>query len=71
VGVVVREGGKTFLSTSASFTRGQRWIRWVPPATKKERTYTYTLYAKDLAGNTSSAQGEVRVKPKPRRKPRR
>ncbi len=71
VGVVVREGGKTFLSTSASFTHGERWIRWVPPKTKQERTYTYTLYAKDLAGNTSSAQGEVRVKPAPRRKPRR
>ena len=71
VGAVVRADGKTYLSTSASFTRGERWIRWVPPALKRERTYTYTLYAKDLAGNTSSAQGEVRVKPAPRRKPRR
>ena len=71
VGVVVREGGKTYLSTSASFTHGERWIRWVPPKVANERTYAYTLYAKDLAGNTSSAQGEIRVKPAPKRKARR
>jgi hypothetical protein len=71
VGVVVREGGKTYLSTSASFPRGERWIRWVPPKVASERTYAYTLYAKDLAGNTSSAQGEIRVKPAPKRKARR
>ncbi len=71
VGVIVREGGKTYLSTSASFTRGKRWFRWVPPRVANERTYTYTLYAKDLAGNTSSAQGELRVKPAPKRKARR
>jgi hypothetical protein len=67
VGVVVRSGGKTYLSTSASFTRGDRYIRWVPPRLKSERTYEYTLYAKDLAGNTSSVTGEVRVNAASRR----
>jgi hypothetical protein len=71
VGIVVRYDGKTYLSTSASFTRGERYIRWVPPRLKRERTYSYTLYARDLAGNSSSAEGEVRVRPAPRRKHRR
>ena len=71
VGLVVRAGARTHLSTSASFGRGERYIRWVPPRLRTERTYSYTLYAKDLAGNTSSARGEVRVKPAPRRKARR
>ena len=68
VGIIVRYGGKTYLSTSASFAHGDRYIRWVPPPVRDERTYTYTLYARDLAGNSSSAKGEVRVKPAPRRK---
>lgn len=63
VGVVVKAGGRTYLSTSASFPRGDRWIRWVPPRLKTERTYEYTLYARDLAGNSSSVKGEVRVRP--------
>ncbi|MGH2979356.1 MAG: D-glucuronyl C5-epimerase family protein [Solirubrobacterales bacterium] len=67
VGVVVRAGGRTYLSTSASFSRGNRYIRWVPPRLRRERTYEYTLYARDLAGNSSSATGEVRVKGAPRR----
>ena len=50
VGIVVRYGGKTYLSTSASFQHGERYIRWVPPRVSNERTYTYTLFAKDLAG---------------------
>ena len=62
VGVVVKAGGRTFLSTSASFPRGDRYIRWVPPRLRAERTYEYTLYARDLANNTSSVKGEVRVK---------
>ena len=63
VGVVVKAGGRTYLSTSASFSRGDRYIRWVPPRLRTERIYEYTLYARDLAGNTSSVKGEVRVKP--------
>ena len=55
-------GGKTYLSTSASFSHGERYIRWVPPHAKRERTYTYTLHARDLAGNSASAEGEVRVR---------
>jgi len=43
--------------------RGERYIRWVPPRLRTERTYEYTLYARDLAGNSSSVKGEVRVKP--------
>jgi hypothetical protein len=62
VGVVVRSGGKTYLSTSATFTRGDRYIRWVPPKLKSERTYEYTLYAKDLVGNSSSVTGDLRVR---------
>jgi hypothetical protein len=67
VGVIVRAGGKTYLSTSASFARGDRYLRWIPPKLKSERTYEYTLYAKDLAGNSSSVTGEVRVKAASRR----
>jgi D-glucuronyl C5-epimerase-like protein len=67
VGVVVRSDGRTYLSTSASFPRGERYIRWVPPRLRAERTYEYTLYARDLAGNASSVTGEVRVKAAPRR----
>jgi hypothetical protein len=67
VGVVVRSAGRSYLSTSASFPHGDRYIRWVPPRLRTERTYQYTLYARDLAGNSSSATGEVRVKAAPRR----
>jgi hypothetical protein len=67
VGVVVRAAGRTYLSTSASFARGERYIRWVPPRLKTERTYEYTLYARDLPGNSSSVTGEVRVKGAPRK----
>jgi hypothetical protein len=67
VGVVVKADGRTYLSTSASFPRGDRFIRWVPPRLRTERIYDYTLYARDLAGNSSSATGEVRVKAAPRR----
>jgi hypothetical protein len=63
VGIAVRYGGKTYLSTSAPFSHGERYIRWVPPRVSGERTYTYTLYAHDLAGNSSSSQGEIRVEP--------
>jgi hypothetical protein len=67
VGVIVKADGRTYLSTSASFAHGDRSIRWVPPRLRAERTYQYTLYARDLAGNSSSTTGEVRVKAAPRR----
>ena len=70
VGIVVRFGGRTYLSTSASFQHGERYIRWVPPRVSDDRTYTYTLFAKDLVGNSSSAEGEVQVKGAPKRKAR-
>jgi hypothetical protein len=64
VGIVVKDAdsGKVYLSTSATLPWGPRWFRWVPPTRRGERTYTYSLYARDLAGNSSSATGEVRVK---------
>jgi hypothetical protein len=67
VGLVVRADGRTYLSTSAPFSRGERYIRWVPPRLRTERTYEYTLFARDLAGNSSSVTGEVRVKAAARR----
>jgi hypothetical protein len=67
VGVVVKSAGRTYLSTSAPFARGDRYIRWVPPRLRSERAYEYTLYARDLAGNSSSVTGEVRVNSPPRR----
>ena len=68
VGISVSAGGRTYLSTSAGFSRGKRYFRWVPPRLKTERTYDYRLFARDLAGNTSSESGTIRVKPvaKPR-----
>jgi D-glucuronyl C5-epimerase-like protein len=70
VGIVVRDlgapgaaAGRVVFSTSASFGHGERYFRWVPPASKGEHTYEYTLYARDLAGNSGSVKGEIRVKP--------
>jgi hypothetical protein len=64
VGIVVKESGsgKIYLSTSAFLPYGSRWFRWVPPKRSGEHTYTYTLYARDLAGNSSSVTGDLRVK---------
>jgi hypothetical protein len=64
VGIVVKESGsgKIYLSTSAVLPWGARWFRWIPPKFAGEHTYTYTLYARDLAGNSSSVTGDVRVK---------
>jgi hypothetical protein len=62
VGITVRAKGRTYLSTSALFTRGRHFFRWVPPRSKRERTYDYALFARDLAGNTASELGTLRVK---------
>jgi hypothetical protein len=63
VGIVVKDdgSGRTYLSTSAFLAYGSHWFRWVPPKRKGEHTYTYTLYAHDLAGNSSSVDGDLRV----------
>ncbi len=61
VGITVTGGGRTYLSTSASFAHGKRYFRWVPPRSKSERTYDYRLFARDLAGNTASVDGTLRV----------
>ena len=62
-GITVSAGGRTYLSTSAGFSRGSRYFRWVPPRLKSERSYDYRLFARDLAGNTRSESGTLRVKP--------
>jgi D-glucuronyl C5-epimerase C-terminus len=64
VGIVVKDAasGKTYLSTSASFEHGDHYFRWVPPRRAGEHTYDYTLYARDLAGNSGSVKDQVRVK---------
>ena len=63
VGVVVRAGG-THVSLHQRVVRARRALHPLGPAAgcSSERTYEYTLYARDLAGNSSSATGEVRVK---------
>jgi hypothetical protein len=64
VGITVKEAetGKIYLSTSAPFSRGPHFFRWVAPRMKREHTYEYTLFANDLAGNHGSEQGTIRVK---------
>ena len=69
VNIVVRsESGRTYLGTGATFSHGERYFRWVPPKAKRERTYTFKLSARDLAGNTNTATGDVRVLPSKRSK---
>jgi hypothetical protein len=68
VGLTIRSapdggGGRTYLSTSAFLYHGQHYFRWVPPRSRRERTYEYQLSARDLAGNSASETGTVRVKP--------
>jgi hypothetical protein len=67
VGITVRGegGGRTYLSTSAPFSHGRHSFRWVPPRSKRERNYDYSLFARDLAGNAHSEIGTLRVKPSP------
>jgi hypothetical protein len=64
VGIVVKDSasGKTYLSTSLSLPHGDHYFRWIPPRRAGEHTYSYTVYARDLAGNSSSTKGEVRVR---------
>jgi hypothetical protein len=65
VSIVVRDAasGRTYLATSASLPYGSHWFRWVPPTRAGEHTYTYRLSARDLAGNSASVDGDVRVLP--------
>jgi len=51
-----------------TLSRGPHTLGWQVP--RKAGTYTVTLDARDLAGNTASATGDVEVL-KPRRKKRR
>jgi D-glucuronyl C5-epimerase C-terminus len=64
VAITVKDAasGRTYFSTSAFLGYGSRWFRWVPPMRTGEHTYTYTISARDLAGNSGSVEGEVRVK---------
>jgi hypothetical protein len=63
VSIVVKDAasGRAYLSTSAFLAYGAHWFRWVPPKRSGEHTYTFTLYASDLAGNSSSVNGDLRV----------
>jgi hypothetical protein len=68
VGMTIRHGGKTVLSTSATVSRGQHAYAWKVPSTTG--TYDVTLAARDLAGNVGQASGTIevvpaRTKPKP------
>jgi len=63
VGVTVSSNGRRYLSTSAPFTRGKHYLRWVPPRLLSEQTFEFELVARDLAGNSGSAAGTVRVLP--------
>jgi len=58
----VKNSSRTYLSTSGTFGRGRHWFRWIPPRAKRERVYDYQLFARDLAGNTDSQSGTIRVK---------
>jgi hypothetical protein len=71
VSIVVKEAdsGRTYLATSAFLAYGDHWFRWVPPKRKGEHSYTFTLSARDLAGNGSSVDGDLRVLPARRSKP--
>ena len=62
VGITVSATGRTYLATSAYFSHGKHYLRWVPPRLRSERTYDYRLSARDLAGNTASVTGTLRVK---------
>jgi hypothetical protein len=62
VGIAVKNSARTYLSTSGTFGRGRHWFRWIPPRAKRERVYDYQLFARDLAGNTDSQSGTIRVK---------
>ena len=63
VGIVVRAGGQ-HVPLHQRVVRARRSLHPLGPAAgcSSERTYEYTLYARDLAGNSSSSTGEVRVK---------
>ena len=54
VGITVKDAasGRTYLSTSAFLGYGSRWFSWVPPRRSGEHTYTYTISAPNLAGNS-------------------
>jgi hypothetical protein len=65
VGITVKSttSGRTYLATSAFLYHGKHYFRWVPPLLRRERTYSYDLFARDLAGNSSSETGTIRVRP--------
>ena len=62
-GIVVKDSGsgRTYLSTSLFLAHGEHYFRWIPPRRRGEHTYTFTLYGRDLAGNSSSVTGDLRV----------
>ena len=55
--------GRRTSPRARSFAHGERYIRWVPPRLKQRAHLHVHAVRADLAGNSSSATGEVRVKP--------
>jgi hypothetical protein len=68
VGLTIRYGDATALTTSATVSRGDHAYGWTVP--NRRGTYDVTLTATDLAGNAGKATGTITVlgpKPKPKR----
>jgi hypothetical protein len=59
VSLTVSRAGKTVWTNSARVTHGKPKILWVTPS--KAGTYTVTLRAVDLAGNSASTTGTIEL----------
>jgi hypothetical protein len=59
VGMTIRRGATTVLSTSASVSRGAHAYGWTVP--RRPGTYDVTLVATDLAGNVGRTTGQIEV----------
>jgi hypothetical protein len=66
VSVRVRQGGRqVFARTGVTLGRGTRTVSWKVPRRTGRRAWTVT--ATDLAGNTTSTRGQLRVLPRKKR----
>jgi hypothetical protein len=64
VGITLLRTGQTALATSATYGYGVRALTWTP---RHSGTYVVKLFARDLAGNVSRAEGSVVVSKPPAR----